>query len=100
MLPERLRRVHLPASVTRPPRRVLLDAGLGVTGLGYAVFLAAPKVAAIMAGSLEVVGVGLIANLALAFGSLMLLREAQRRVVRRLPADSDVPRAPEGQATP
>jgi hypothetical protein len=51
---------------------------LGVVGLGYASLLIAPKLALLIGGSVEVVGVGFIANLGLVFGSLMFLRNAQQ----------------------
>jgi hypothetical protein len=64
-----------PARVLR--RRVILSTSLGATGLGAASLLMFPKLAALMSGSLEVIGLGAVANLALVFGSLMFLREAQ-----------------------
>jgi hypothetical protein len=61
-----------------PGRRALLNGSLGLTGLSVATLILAPKVVALAAGSLEVLGTGVVANLALVFGSLMFLREAQR----------------------
>lgn len=51
---------------------------LGVVGLSCASLLIAPKVALLVGGSLSVIGVGFVANLALVFGSLMFLRTAQQ----------------------
>ena len=59
-------------------RQMRMQASLGAVGLGAASFLIAPKLALLFAGSLEPFGVGLIANLALVFGSLMFLRNAQQ----------------------
>jgi hypothetical protein len=59
-------------------RQSRLQASLGVVGLGGASLLLAPKVALLLGGNLDAVGLGLIANLALAFGSLMLLRNAHQ----------------------
>jgi hypothetical protein len=58
--------------------RSRLQAATGVIGLGAGGLLVAPKLALLAAGNLEVIGVGLIANLALVFGSLMFLRNAQQ----------------------
>ena len=55
-----------------------LQASLGVVGLGGASLLIAPKVGLLLGGNLEAVGLGLIANLALVFGSLMFLRNAHQ----------------------
>ena len=55
-----------------------LQSSLGVIGLGAASILIEPKLALLVAGNLEIVGMGLIANLALVFGSLMFLRNAQQ----------------------
>jgi len=62
----------------RVRRRLVFNASTGVVGLSTASVLLAPKVAALLAGNLAVLGVGAVANLALVFGSLMFLREAQR----------------------
>ena len=59
-------------------RQSRLQASLGVVGLGGASLLIAPKVALLLGGNLEAVGLGLIANLALVFGSLMFLRNAHQ----------------------
>jgi ABC-type transporter lipoprotein component MlaA len=59
-------------------RRLVFNASAGVVGLSTASVLLAPKVAALLTGNLAVLGVGAVANLALVFGSLMFLREAQR----------------------
>ena len=68
-----------------PARRVLLNGSLGLAGLSVASLLLAPKVVALASGSLEVLGTGAVANLALVFGSLMFLRQAQRtRAVARM----------------
>ena len=78
-----LTEIPSPRSVRRtgfltPGRRVLLNGSLGLAGLSVASLLLAPKVVALASGSLEVLGTGAVANLALVFGSLMFLREAQR----------------------
>ena len=52
---------------------------LGVVGLGSAAVLIAPKLALLAAGSSEVLGVGLVANVALIAGSLMFLRSARQK---------------------
>jgi hypothetical protein len=54
-----------------------LHASLGIIGLLYAAVLIYPKAVAILAGNTHVLGVGTVANLALAFGSLMFLRNAR-----------------------
>ena len=59
-------------------RRMLGNAALGVVGSAWGAVLIYPKVLALAAGSLDALGIGAIANLALLFGSLMFLREAQR----------------------
>lgn len=59
-------------------RQSLAFTALGVVGLGCASLLIAPKLALLIGGSVEVIGVGFIANLGLAFGSLMFLRNAQQ----------------------
>ena len=64
-------------------------ATLGVAGLGYAAALLSPKVTALLAGNLGVIGTGFIANLALVFGSLMFLREAFRARTQLLPRHSE-----------
>ncbi len=64
--------------VTVLRRRVVVNASLGLVGLSIASVLILPKAVALAAGSLEVLGTGAVANLALVFGSLMFLRKAQR----------------------
>ena len=59
-------------------RQSLGFTALGVVGLSYAATLIAPKLALLLGGNLDVIGVGFIANLALTFGSLMFLRNAQQ----------------------
>lgn len=59
-------------------RRFALNLVVGTVAVGAAALLITPKVISLLDGSLEVLGVGAIANLALAFGGLMFLREAQR----------------------
>ena len=66
------------ATVVSPQRRVVAHLTLGLSGLSVAAALLHPKVVALAAGSIEVLGTGAAANLALVFGSLMFLREAQR----------------------
>ena len=68
--------VRKPANAMR--RRVVLNTSLGTLGLGVASWLIYPKVAVFMIGGVGALGMGLVANLALVFGSLMFLREAQR----------------------
>ena len=66
------------ASVITPQGRLVANLTLGFIGLSGAAALIYPKVVALVAGGVEVLGTGAVANLALAFGSLMFLREAQR----------------------
>ena len=77
-----------------PGRRALLNGSMGLTGLSVATLLLAPKVVALAAGSLEVLGTGVVANLALVFGSLMFLREAQRTRAAAKPQPDDATRPP------
>ena len=62
----------------RLQRQSRLQASLGVVGLGGASLLIAPKLALLITGNLEAIGIGLVANLALVFGSLMFLRNARQ----------------------
>jgi hypothetical protein len=79
---------HSGAAVTttsgRALRRVVINASFGTLGLGTASLLLYPKIAALVAGGGLSLGTGFVANLALVFGSLMFLREAQRA---RLPKE-------------
>jgi hypothetical protein len=59
-------------------RRMVFNASAGIVGLSVASVLIAPKVIALAAGNLQVLGTGAVANLALVFGSLMFVREAMR----------------------
>lgn len=59
-------------------RRMFVNLALGSVALGAAAILITPKVIALLDGSLQVVGVGALANLALLFGGLMFLREGVR----------------------
>jgi hypothetical protein len=72
-------------AVTRRKSRVNLS--LGVIGITGAAVLIYPKAALLLAGDLSVLGVGAVANLALLFGSLMFLRNAQmfRRQLHQAP---------------
>lgn len=86
-----------PSSTAATARRqVAWNASLGVTGLGLASILMTPKIAALVAGNVAVLGTGAVANLALVFGSLMFLREAQRAraIARMRPDDALEPGAP------
>lgn len=99
MFLSRLRSAQPSTTVGKPlRRRVAWNASLGVTGLGIASILVAPKVAALVAGNLAVLGTGAVANLALVFGSLMFLREAQRAraVARARPDEAFKPGSPPG----
>ena len=76
---------------SRLRRRVVVNSSLGALGLGVASLLIYPKVVAFMVGGAVAFGVGLIANLALVFGSLMFLREAQRgRALTRSRPDEEL----------
>jgi len=66
------------ASVISPQRRLVANLSLGFIGLSVAAVLIYPKAVALVSGGLAVLGTGAVANLALVFGSLMFLREAQR----------------------
>ena len=59
-------------------RQSVAFTALGFVGLGYASVLIAPKLALLLGGNIDVMGVGFIANLGLTFGSLMFLRNAQQ----------------------
>ncbi|MGH7677255.1 MAG: hypothetical protein ACRENU_02235 [Gemmatimonadaceae bacterium] len=72
-------------------RRVVINTSLGTLGLGVASWLIYPKVAAVMIGGVGALGMGLVANLSLVFGSLMLLREAQ-------PARAQAQSRPDGES--
>ena len=54
-----------------------LHAALGVIGLIFAVYLIYPKAHRLINGDPRVLGRGVVANVALLFGSLMFLRNAR-----------------------
>lgn len=68
--------------------RSALPASLSILGLATGVVLLTPKIVALLAGDLAVIGTGFVANLALIFGSLMFLREALR-IRRQAPPRHD-----------
>lgn len=70
-------------------RRVVINTSTGILGLGMAAVLIYPKVVALLGGTLAPLGLGAVANLALVFGSLMFLREAQRARRRIAPRPHD-----------
>src|SRR5689334_6330644 len=61
----------------QPRIQARLHAVLGIAGLAQAAILLSPKIPRLLAADSSVFGRGLLANLALVFGSLMFLRNAR-----------------------
>ena len=76
-----------------PRVQARVHAFLGVAGLAKAMLLLYPKVPRILAADSSVFGRGLLANLALVFGSLMFLRNARffsKQAVPRTRVDEEL----------